>query len=62
MLTRSEITRLVSGRDWTPLNRSTDVLVGQLRRKIERNPKMPSLIKTIRGAGYMFTARVEMDR
>ena len=36
-----------------------DVLMGKLRKKIERDPHSPSMIKTIRGVGYKFTARVE---
>jgi len=32
---------------------------GRLHKKIERDPHNPSMIKTIRGSGYKFTARVE---
>ena len=42
-----------------PFDRSIDVLVSRLRRKIEPDPKQPSFIKTIRGAGYLFTPTVE---
>lgn len=40
-------------------DRSIDVLVMRLRRKIEANPKAPRLIRTERGAGYVFDALVE---
>jgi len=49
----------ITGRDWVSNDRSVDVLMGKLRKKIERDPHNPSMIKTIRGAGYKFTARVE---
>ncbi|MDH3314901.1 MAG: response regulator [Gammaproteobacteria bacterium] len=58
-LSRSEISNLLAGRDWSPLNRSVDVLVAKLRKKIETDPKAPKLIKTVRGVGYKFAARVE---
>ncbi len=58
-LSRSEISKLLAGRDWSPLNRSVDVLVAKLRKKIEKDPKAPKLIKTVRGVGYKFAARVE---
>lgn len=59
VLSRGEILELVSGRDWTPMDRSIDVLIGKLRRKVEPDARFPTLIKTIRGVGYKFTARVE---
>ena len=58
VLTRDTILDLVSGRDWDPDDRSVDVLVGKLRKKIEADPHDPKLIKTIRGAGYKLTANV----
>jgi DNA-binding response OmpR family regulator len=58
-LSRSEISNLLAGRDWSPLNRSVDVLVSKLRKKIEKDPKSPKLIKTVRGVGYKFAARVK---
>ncbi|MDX1433556.1 MAG: response regulator transcription factor [Gammaproteobacteria bacterium] len=59
VMSREEILGLVSGRDWTPMDRSIDVLIGKLRKKIEPDPKSPTLIKTIRGIGYKFTAHVD---
>jgi DNA-binding response OmpR family regulator len=40
-------------------DRSIDVQILRLRRKLEANPSDPQLIKTERGAGYIFTATVE---
>jgi DNA-binding response OmpR family regulator len=61
VLSRGEILEVVSGRDWTPMDRSIDVLIGKLRRKVETDPHSPALIKTIRGVGYKLTARVELS-
>jgi len=59
VLSRDQIMVSITGRDWVSNDRSVDVLMGKLRKKIERDPHNPSMIKTIRGAGYKFTARVE---
>jgi DNA-binding response OmpR family regulator len=48
-------------RKWEPLDRSIDVLIGRLRRKIETDAKMPQLIQTVRGLGYIFTGDVSRD-
>ncbi len=55
VLSRDQILELIADRDWQPFDRSIDVLVGKLRRKLRDDPKNPNLIKTIRGVGYMFT-------
>jgi two-component system OmpR family response regulator len=49
----------LKGHDWSPLDRSIDALVGRLRRKVEPDPTEPSLIKTVRGVGYVFAADVK---
>ncbi len=58
VLGRQELMGLTKGRDWQAYDRSIDVQVGRLRRKIERDPSNPELIKSVRGVGYVFTARV----
>jgi DNA-binding response OmpR family regulator len=60
VLTREAILDLVAGRDWSPDDRSVDVLVGKLRRKIEDDPRNPRLIETVRGVGYKLSARVDL--
>ncbi len=60
-LSRKAISELMGGRNWLPLNRSVDVLVGKLRKKIEVDPKAPKLITTVRGVGYKFAARVDFE-
>jgi two-component system phosphate regulon response regulator OmpR len=54
-LTRDQILSLTQNRDWDPYDRSIDIRIARLRRKIETDPDKPQVIKTIRGVGYMFT-------
>ena len=58
VLTRDQILELSRNRASDGLDRSVDVLVSRLRRKIEPETEGPALIKTVRGAGYMFVADV----
>jgi DNA-binding response OmpR family regulator len=60
-LDRNHLLGLVAERAWSPCDRSVDVLIGKLRQKIEPDPKSPSLIKTERGIGYIFSAPVELS-
>ncbi|WP_405234968.1 response regulator [Lentisalinibacter orientalis] len=59
VLSRDAILEIVAGRDWTPYDRSVDVLVGKLRRKLGDDPRAPRMIKTVRGAGYKLTPHVD---
>ena len=54
VLTRDQILNLTRNRDWEPFDRSIDIRIARLRRKVETNPGEPTAIRTIRGAGYMF--------
>lgn len=58
-LTRETLLDLIGGIEWTPLDRTIDNQVARLRKKIERDPSHPKLIKTVRGIGYVFAADVE---
>lgn len=58
-LTRDEILKIISGREWSPLDRSADMAIAKLRKKIERDPKKPEIIRTVRNKGYQLTAAVE---
>ncbi len=53
-LDRNLLTRLVCQREWTHDDRSIDVLVARLRKRIEVNPKAPEWIVTLHGLGYLF--------
>lgn len=59
LLSRDRLLDLVCGRIAGPFDRSVDVQVGRLRRKLGDEAQEPRLIKTIRGAGYIFIAPVE---
>jgi len=58
VLSRDQIMDLLKGHEWTPLDRSIDNMVAKLRKKIEVDPAQPRLLKTVRGVGYSFTAKV----
>jgi two-component system OmpR family response regulator len=60
VLSRDQLLDLTQGRDADPLDRSIDVLVSRLRRKLGDAPPF-RLVKTVRNGGYQFTARVETD-
>lgn len=62
VLSRDMLMDRIVGRDWNSLDRSIDVLIAKLRKKIEQDPTQPRLIKSIRGEGYKFIAELEMDR
>jgi two-component system phosphate regulon response regulator OmpR len=53
--TRDDLSRRVFNREWQPYDRSLDSVVVKLRRKLERDPENPLVIKTVRGKGYVFT-------
>jgi two-component system phosphate regulon response regulator OmpR len=53
-LSRDQLLNLTQHRDWDPFDRSIDIRVARLRRKIEPVPDKPVYLKTVRGVGYMF--------
>lgn len=59
VLTRDQLLDYTRGRQSGPFDRSIDVQVGRLRRKIEVDPKNPEIIKTVRGGGYVLASMVE---
>lgn len=59
VLTRNQLLDLTRGRSSTPFDRTVDVQLSRLRRKIESNPAQPTLIKTVRSGGYIFTAPID---
>lgn len=60
VLSRDQLLDLMHGHDNSSpaFDRSIDVQITRLRKKIESNPKSPKFIKTVRNRGYMFTAKV----
>ena len=59
VLSRDHLLGAIYSRDWEPFDRSIDVLVTRLRRKVEADSRHPEIIKTVRGTGYMFAAAVK---
>ncbi|WP_254424009.1 MULTISPECIES: response regulator transcription factor [unclassified Rhodanobacter] len=59
VLTRDQLMTHIHGRDAGPFDRSIDVQIGRLRRKIEPDPARPQRIKSIRGTGYLFSSTVQ---
>lgn len=58
VLSREQLLELTHSESTEVFDRTIDVLIMRLRRKIEVNPHQPALIKTIRGLGYVFAADV----
>jgi len=59
VLSRDRLLDLLHGRSAVMFDRSIDIQVSRLRRKIEPDPRDPTLIKTVRYGGYVFTPKVE---
>jgi len=53
-LSRDQILTLTHNREWEPFDRSIDIRIARLRRKVEIDPDNPRAIRTVRGVGYMF--------
>jgi two-component system, OmpR family, response regulator len=58
VLNRDQLMELLKGREWEAYDRAIDTLIVRLRKKVEADPSQPTLIKTVRGAGYVFAAPV----
>lgn len=56
VLSRDRLLDLAHNREMEPFDRSIDIRITRLRRKIERDPAKPQIIKTERGVGYIFVA------
>ena len=54
IMSREELLDKLSHREWDPFDRSIDVRITRLRRKIEVDPARPAIIRTVRGVGYVF--------
>tara|TARA_R110002020_G_scaffold184947_2_gene382325 strand:- start:39957 stop:40682 length:726 start_codon:yes stop_codon:yes gene_type:complete len=59
VLTRDQLLDWTRGRDSNPYDRTIDVQLSRLRRKLADDPKRPTIIRTIRGGGYLFSPQVE---
>lgn len=54
VLSRDQLLTLTRNREWEPFDRSIDIRIARLRRKIEPDPQRPRFLKTVRNAGYMY--------
>jgi DNA-binding response OmpR family regulator len=54
VLSRDRLLTLTRNREWEPFDRSIDIRIARLRRKVEEDADNPRAIRTVRGAGYMF--------
>ena len=61
VLTRDQLLDLTSGHEYMPFDRTIDVQVSRLRKKIEPDIKNPEIIITVRGGGYKFIPSIEID-
>jgi two-component system OmpR family response regulator len=59
VLNRDQLLDITAGRAAQVFDRSIDNLVSRLRKRIERDPQQPAIIKTVWGDGYMFSVPVE---
>lgn len=58
VLTRDQLINMTHGPTAGPFERSIDVLISRLRQKLEKDPKNPAIIQTVRSEGYMLSAPV----
>ena len=61
MLSRDQLLDLTRGREADFIDRSIDTRISRLRRKIEKDPRNPEIIKTVWGGGYVFAAEVTRE-
>jgi two-component system phosphate regulon response regulator OmpR len=54
VLSRDRLLTLTRNREWEPFDRSIDIRIARVRRKVEEDPENPKSIRTVRGAGYMY--------
>jgi len=57
LFTRDQLMAQARGRSMASVERSIDLLVSRLRQKLDDNPRDPSMIKTVRGEGYVFNVQ-----
>ncbi len=54
VLSRERLLTLTRNREWEPFDRSIDIRIARVRRKVEPDPERPQTIRTVRGEGYLF--------
>ena len=61
VFSRDQLAEALAGRDAGPFDRTIDVMISRIRRRLNDDARDPQLIKTIRSEGYMLVARVEQS-
>ena len=61
VLSRDQLLDFTQGREGGPFERSIDMQVGRLRRRLRDDAKEPRIIKTVRSAGYVLSAKVNRE-
>jgi two-component system phosphate regulon response regulator OmpR len=54
VLNRDQLLEQAHDKSWEPFDRSIDLRISRIRRKVEKNPSKPEVIRTVRGIGYVF--------
>lgn len=62
VLNRDQLLDWTRGRSSAPLDRTVDVQLSRLRRKLGDDPRRPEMVRTVRGGGYLFSPAVERER
>lgn len=55
VLNRDQLLDQAHDKGWEPFDRSIDLRISRIRRKVEANPSKPEVIRTVRGIGYIFS-------
>jgi two-component system phosphate regulon response regulator OmpR len=61
VLTRDQLLEWAHNRNWDPFDRSIDIRIARIRKKIEPDPAKPQVIKTVRGAGYLYATKATAE-
>ena len=61
ILSRDQLLDLTQGRESDPFDRSIDILISRLRKRLQDDPRTPSIIKTVRGEGYVLAGGVSRE-
>jgi two-component system, OmpR family, response regulator len=62
ILNRDQLMDIIHGRNAGPFDRSIDLQISRLRQKIEVDPKVPKIIKTIRNEGYVLATEIKVEK
>ena len=61
VLTRDQLLEWAHNRSWEPFDRSIDIRIARIRKKVEPDPAKPQVIKTVRGAGYIYSTKAAVE-